>query len=99
MNNAGIIRRADARDECGGVAQGDRHRHECAVHRGKAVLPQMMEEREDHQHLFDDESELGRETVSAYAAAKGGLKMLTKTSAAKLQQVQHPVQRDRAWPT
>jgi len=25
-------------------------------------------------------SELGRETVSAYAAAKGGLKMLTKTS-------------------
>ena len=24
-------------------------------------------------------SELGRETVSAYAAAKGGLKMLTKT--------------------
>ena len=29
-------------------------------------------------------SELGRETVAGYAAAKGGLKMLTKTSVLSL---------------
>ena len=40
-------------------------------------------------------SELGRETVSAYAAAKGGLKMLTRNICFRVRRVQHPVQRHR----
>ena len=47
----------------------------------KAVLPDMMEKREGKIiNICSMMSELGRETVSAYAAAKGALKMLTKTS-------------------
>ena len=45
----------------------------------KAVLPSMI--RKGHGKIINVcsmMSELGRETVSAYAAAKGGLKMLTK---------------------
>ena len=45
----------------------------------KAVLPQMIEK--GHGKIINIcsmMSELGRETVSAYAAAKGGLKMLTR---------------------
>lgn len=45
----------------------------------KAVLPAMM--KKGHGKIINVcsmMSELGRETVSAYAAAKGGLKMLTK---------------------
>ena len=45
----------------------------------KAVLPDMLEK--GHGKIINTcsmMSELGRETVSAYAAAKGGLKMLTK---------------------
>lgn len=45
----------------------------------KAVLPDMIEK--GHGKIINVcsmMSELGRETVSAYAAAKGGLKMLTK---------------------
>lgn len=45
----------------------------------KAVLPSMI--RREHGKIINIcsmMSELGRETVSAYAAAKGGLKMLTK---------------------
>lgn len=45
----------------------------------KAVLPGMIERR--HGKIINAcsmMSELGRETVSAYAAAKGGLKMLTR---------------------
>lgn len=45
----------------------------------KAVLPSMMERRKGKIiNLCSMMSELGRETVSAYAAAKGGLKMLTR---------------------
>ena len=46
----------------------------------KAVLPDMIEK--GHGKIINIcsmMSELGRETVSAYAAAKGGLKMLTRT--------------------
>ena len=41
--------------------------------------PEMMERREGKIiNICSMMSELGRETVSAYAAAKGGLKMLTR---------------------
>lgn len=48
----------------------------------KAVIPDMIEK--GHGKIINIASmmsELGRETVSAYAAAKGGLKMLTKNIA------------------
>ncbi len=45
----------------------------------KAVLPGMMAKRSGKIiNICSMMSELGRETVSAYAAAKGGLKMLTR---------------------
>lgn len=50
----------------------------------KAVLPAMMEK--GHGKIINIcsmMSELGRETVSAYAAAKGGLKMLTRNICAE----------------
>ena len=44
-----------------------------------AVIPEMMERRKGKIiNICSMMSELGRETVSAYAAAKGGLKMLTR---------------------
>ena len=44
-----------------------------------AVIPEMMERKEGKIiTICSMMSELGRETVSAYAAAKGGLKMLTR---------------------
>ena len=47
----------------------------------KAVLPDMIAKREGKIiNICSMMSELGRETVSAYAAAKGALKMLTKNS-------------------
>ena len=50
----------------------------------KAVLPDMMEKRKGKIiNICSLTSELGRETVSAYAAAKGGLKMLTKNIASE----------------
>ncbi|MBQ4282529.1 MAG: SDR family NAD(P)-dependent oxidoreductase, partial [Lachnospira sp.] len=50
----------------------------------KAVIPSMMER--GHGKIINIcsmMSEFGRETVSAYAAAKGGLKMLTKNIASE----------------
>lgn len=50
----------------------------------KAVIPSMVEK--GHGKIINVcsmMSELGRETVSAYAAAKGGLKMLTKNIASE----------------
>lgn len=45
----------------------------------KAVLPSMIEREQGKIiNICSMMSELGRETVSAYAAAKGGLKMLTR---------------------
>jgi len=50
----------------------------------KAVLPGMMKRRQGKIiNICSLMSELGRETVSAYAAAKGGLKMLTKSIASE----------------
>ena len=50
----------------------------------KAVIPSMMKRRSGKIiNICSMMSELGRETVSAYAAAKGGLKMLTKNIASE----------------
>ena len=85
VNNAGIIRRVPM------------HEMDAADFRrvididlnapfivAKAVLPAMMEKRAGKIiNICSMMSELGRETVSAYAAAKGGLKMLTKNIASE----------------
>ncbi len=50
----------------------------------KAVLPDMIEKNSGKIiNLCSMMSELGRETVSAYASAKGGLKMLTRNIASE----------------
>ncbi len=50
----------------------------------KAVLPDMVERRAGKIiNICSMMSELGRETVSGYASAKGGLKMLTKNIASE----------------
>ena len=50
----------------------------------KAVLPDMMNKREGKIiNICSMMSEFGRETVSAYASAKGGLKMLTRNIASE----------------
>ena len=50
----------------------------------KAVLPDMMAKRSGKIiNICSMMSELGRETVSAYASAKGGLKMLTRNIASE----------------
>ena len=50
----------------------------------KAVLPDMIAKREGKIiNICSMMSELGRETVSAYAAAKGALKMLTRNIASE----------------
>ena len=80
VNNAGIIRRVPmhemAAEEYRKVIDIDLVApFLCA----KAVIPGMI--RKGHGKIINIcsmMSELGRETVSAYAAAKGGLKMLTR---------------------
>ena len=53
----------------------------------KAVLPDMVERRSGKIiNICSMTSELGRETVSGYASAKGGLKMLTKNIASEFGQ-------------
>jgi gluconate 5-dehydrogenase len=50
----------------------------------KAVLPNMISQKSGKIiNICSMMSELGRETVAAYAAAKGGLKMLTKNIASE----------------
>lgn len=50
----------------------------------KAVLPAMIKKKQGKIiNICSMMSELGRETVSAYAAAKGGLKMLTRNIASE----------------
>lgn len=85
VNNAGIIRRIPMTD----MSVADFSRvidvdliapFICA----KAVIPGMMERGHGKIiNLCSMMSELGRETVSAYAAAKGGLKMLTRNICAE----------------
>lgn len=80
VNNAGIIKRIPMhemkRSEFQQVIDIDLVApYICSA----AVIPEMMERREGKIiNVCSMMSELGRETVSAYAAAKGGLKMLTR---------------------
>lgn len=64
----------------------------------KAVIPGMI--KKGHGKIINIcsmMSELGRETVSAYAAAKGGLKMLTRNICAEFGVAIYPVQRHWPW--
>ena len=83
VNNAGIIRRIPmiemSADEFRKVIDVDLNAPFIVA---KAVIPAMI--KKGHGKIINIcsmMSELGRETVSAYAAAKGGLKMLTKNIA------------------
>ncbi len=85
VNNAGIIKRIPMHEmtaeEFRQVVDIDLT---AAFIVSKAVLPGMMERRAGKIiNICSMMSELGRETVSAYAAAKGGLKMLTKNIASE----------------
>lgn len=80
VNNAGIIKRIPM---CDMTAEDFRKVVDIDLNGpfivSKAVIPSMM--KKGHGKIINIcsmMSELGRETVSAYAAAKGGLKMLTK---------------------
>ena len=85
VNNAGIIRRIPMHE-----MSAEQFRQVIDVDLNapfivaKAVLPSMM--KNGHGKIINIcsmMSELGRETVSAYAAAKGGLKMLTRNIASE----------------
>ncbi|MBQ6240804.1 MAG: gluconate 5-dehydrogenase [Firmicutes bacterium] len=85
VNNAGIIRRIPmtemSADEFRKVIDVDLNAPFIV---SKAVIPGMIEK--GHGKIINIcsmMSELGRETVSAYAAAKGGLKMLTRNIASE----------------
>ena len=85
VNNAGIIKRIPM---CEMTATQFRQVVDVDLNApfivSKAVIPGMIEK--GHGKIINIcsmMSELGRETVSAYAAAKGGLKMLTKNIASE----------------
>lgn len=85
VNNAGIIKRIPMHEMS---AQDFRQVVDIDLNApfivSKAVIPDMMEK--GHGKIINVcsmMSEFGRETVSAYAAAKGGLKMLTKNIASE----------------
>ena len=85
VNNAGIIRRIPMHemsvDEFREVVDIDLNAPFIVA---KAVIPAMMKKRSGKIiNICSMKSELGRETVSAYAAAKGGLKMLTRNIASE----------------
>jgi gluconate 5-dehydrogenase len=85
VNNAGIIKRIPM---CDMTAEEFRQVIDVDLNApfivSKAVIPSMI--KNGHGKIINIcsmMSELGRETVSAYAAAKGGLKMLTKNIASE----------------
>ncbi len=85
VNNAGIIKRIPMHEmsatEFRQVIDVDLNAPFIVA---KAVLPSMMKQRSGKIiNICSMMSELGRETVSAYAAAKGGLKMLTRNIASE----------------
>ncbi len=85
VNNAGIIRRLPMHE----MAASDWRKVididlTAPFIVSKMVLPSMMERRSGKIiNICSMMSELGRETVAAYAAAKGGLKMLTRNIASE----------------
>jgi gluconate 5-dehydrogenase len=88
VNNAAIIKRIPMLEMTAGqfreVIDTDLN---SAFIMSKAVLPSMIKKGHGKIiNLCSMMSELGRETVSAYAAAKGGLKMLTKNIASEFGQ-------------
>jgi gluconate 5-dehydrogenase len=85
VNNAGIIRRTPMTDMSAAdfrkVIDVDLNAPFIVA---KAVIPSMIKKGGGKIiNICSMMSELGRETVSAYAAAKGGLKMLTKNIASE----------------
>ena len=85
VNNAGIIKRVPMHEmsaaEFRQVIDVDLNAPFIVA---KAVIPAMMKKGQGKIiNVCSMMSELGRETVSAYAAAKGGLKMLTKNIASE----------------
>ncbi len=85
VNNAGIIKRIPmcemTADEFRQVIDVDLN---APFIMSKAVIPSMIKKGKGKIiNICSMMSELGRETVSAYAAAKGGLKMLTKNIASE----------------
>lgn len=85
VNNAGIIKRIPM---CEMSAEEFRQVIDVDLNApflvAKSVLPGMMKKGSGKIiNICSMMSELGRETVSAYAAAKGGLKMLTKNIASE----------------
>ncbi len=85
VNNAGIIKRIPMHEmsaaEFRQVIDIDLN---APFIMAKAVIPSMMKKRAGKIiNICSMMSELGRETVSAYAAAKGGLKMLTRNIASE----------------
>ena len=85
VNNAGIIKRIPmhemSAEDFRAVIDVDLN---APFIMAKAVLPSMMKQRSGKIiNICSMMSELGRETVSAYAAAKGGLKMLTRNIASE----------------
>ena len=83
VNNAGIIKRIPM---CEMTAAQFRQVIDVDLNApfivAKAIIPDMIEQGGGKIiNICSMMSELGRETVSAYAAAKGGLKMLTKNIA------------------
>jgi len=85
VNNAGIIKRIPMHEmsasEFRKVIDVDLN---APFIMSKAVIPSMMKKGGGKIiNICSMMSELGRETVSAYAAAKGGLKMLTKNIASE----------------
>nr|WP_319488959.1 gluconate 5-dehydrogenase [uncultured Caproiciproducens sp.] len=85
VNNAGIIKRIPM---CDMTAAEFRQVIDVDLNGpfivSKAVIPSMIKNGHGKIiNLCSMMSELGRETVSAYAAAKGGLKMLTKNIASE----------------
>lgn len=85
VNNAGIIKRIPM---CEMSAEDFRQVIDVDLNApfivAKAVIPSMIQKGQGKIiNICSMMSELGRETVSAYAAAKGGLKMLTKNIASE----------------
>ena len=85
VNNAGIIKRVPMHEM---AAEDFRRVIDIDLNApfivSKAVLPTMIERRCGKIiNICSMMSEFGRETVSAYAAAKGGLKMLTRNIASE----------------